>query len=152
MLNSQRYSILVKSFPLTSHYCQTPTLFPKSTTDLDRQMSSPGDSAKSNCLLYCGPKPILVRSTTFDGNRSSKSSSTIRGSGPSKLIPNIHQVFWLIAWLVSGNPSKQVVYQNKHVPCFWHLGGKKPTGVISRPGRYGVADVVQGEWIPLIPL
>ena len=73
-------------------------------------------------------------------------------TGPSKLIPKIHQEFWLTTWLVSGNPSKQVVYRNKHVPCFWHLGGKKTTGVISQPGRYGMAGVVQEEWILLIPI
>ena len=72
--------------------------------------------------------------------------------GPSKLVPTVHQDFWLTAWLVSGDPSKQMVYRNKHVPCFWHHGGKKPTGVTSQPGRYGVAGAVQREWIPLIPL
>ena len=68
-----------------SHRClcsrlePTPTLIPKTTMDLDGQMSSPGNSAKNNSSSHCSivAKPI-------DGNRSSKSSSTIRGSDNSR--------------------------------------------------------------------
>jgi hypothetical protein len=66
----------------------------------------------------------------------------LHNPGPSKLVPTIHQKFWLTTWLVSGNPSKQIAYRNKHVPCFWCLGGKTPIRTINQPGKYGVAGVI----------
>ena len=45
-------------------------------------MSCPGDSAESNCSSHCTlmAKPILVQSATSNGNRPSKTFSTISGS------------------------------------------------------------------------
>ena len=107
-----------------SHRClcsrlePTLTLIPKSTMDLDGQISSPGESAKSNSSSHCSivAKPIHLLLMAIDHPRVLPPLEDLIIPGLSKLIPKIHQKFWLTTWLVSGNPSKQVVYR------WWLIG------------------------------
>ena len=69
--------------------------------------------------------------------------------GQRKMIPTVHQEFWLTAWLVSMQQSFQTEglsdLVSRYVPYFWHLVGGKPTRVTGQLGRCGVAGVVQGK-------
>ena len=74
-------------------------------------LSVPGDSSESNGSGHCTTvaKSTMVQPVTADGNRSPTSTSSVKGPGPRKVVPTVHQESWLTAWLVSGSPSKQMV-------------------------------------------
>ena len=82
--------------------------------DLDGQISSPGDSAKSNSSSHCSivAKPIQLLLMAIDHPRVLPPLEDLIIPGPSKLIPKIHQEFWLTTWLVSA------ILQSR-----WFIGG-----------------------------
>ena len=66
--------------------------------------------------------------------------------GPSKFIPKIYQEFWLTAWLVL--QSRWFIGTSMYLESGILEGKNQQELLVSLEDNYGVAGVVQGEWIP----
>ena len=134
----------------------TESAFLKSTMDLDGQISCPGHSAESNCSSHCTlmAKPILVQSATSNGNQPSKTFSTISEShNPRTKHTCSNSTSGILAdCLASLGQSFKTKGLSEQASTLLLASWREKTSRSYQPGRYGVAGVVQREWIPLIPL